>query len=87
VPWFYYLLLILEADSLTPLDFETIRLLLLKMRVKDELCKEYSNLHLAGDMINNGKIIEHLIRYLTPMIKEAKDPRERHIFGLANQEY
>jgi hypothetical protein len=34
VPWFYYMLLILESDRLNSIDFETIRLLLLKMRLK-----------------------------------------------------
>lgn len=36
VPWLYYLLLILESDRLNAVDFDTVRLLLLKMRFKDK---------------------------------------------------
>ena len=56
--------------------------------MKNQTSREYFNLSLAIDILNNGKIHEIILKMLTPIVKIEKGPngRQKYFLGLANQE-
>jgi hypothetical protein len=60
-PWFSGLLLTLQSDRLLPADFETVRLLLLKMQVGRSWNEEFECLGLLGDILNKAKLTEGVL--------------------------
>lgn len=88
VKWFYYLLLLLEGERLCAIDYETVRLLVIKMRVKVVELPEYANLELIKELLNKSHVVELVKMHLKPNANQVTQKQHSNqqnlLFGLTN---